>query len=314
VAALATVSLSFGDFAVPPADVVRTLLGAGSPLDHFVIVQVRLPRLLLAVTAGAALALSGALFQSLLHNPIASPDVVGITGGAAVSAVFAALFLGWSGAGVSGCAFVGAFAVAALIYALAWPGGAAGQQFVLVGVGIAFMVTGALGYLLTRADIQDAQTALAWLVGGVGSAQWSQVGVTAACLLVLSAATAATTADLRVLQLGDDTARGLGVPASRQRLVLLTLAVALAAVGTAAAGPLAFVAFVSAPIARRLVADGGPALVASALVGAVVVAAADFTGQHLMPGGAQVPAGVVTGAIGAPYLLWLLATSGRRVR
>jgi iron complex transport system permease protein len=251
------------------------------------------------------------LFQSLLHNPLASPDVVGVTGGASVAAVVAILLLGLGGWAVPGSAAGGALAVAAVIYALAGRGGVAGQRFVLVGVAVAFLVNAVLGYALTRARVQDAQVALAWLVGGVGSAQWREVGVTALGLALLSIPTLLGRRSLQALQLGDEIAQTLGVPVHRHRSALLIIAVGLAAVGTAAAGPLAFVAFVCPAVARALLRDGSPALLASALTGAVLVAGADFAGQHLLPGGTQLPAGVLTGAVGAPYLLWLLARGGR---
>ncbi|GAB2485154.1 FecCD family ABC transporter permease [Jatrophihabitans fulvus] len=311
VVAVATAGLSIGDLTVSVPDIGRVLVGQGTEFTDFLVLDLRLPRVVLAVLAGAALALAGALFQSLLHNPLASPDILGITGGASVGTVIGTLLLGWSGLALSGLAAAGALAVAAVIAVVAGRGGTAGGRFVLVGIGVAFMVAALLNYLLTRAEVQQAQVALAALVGGVGNATWSGVAVTAGGLAVLLAALAARARDLRVLQLGDDTADALGVPARSRRALLLTLAVLLAAVGVAGAGPLAFVAFMSAPIARRLLRDGTPALLPAALVGALLVLVADLTAAHLLPGDVQLPAGVLTGAIGAPYLLWLLVAGGR---
>ncbi|SHG03404.1 iron complex transport system permease protein [Jatrophihabitans endophyticus] len=308
---VATIAVSVGDLTVSAPDIVRTILGHGTRFTDVLVLQLRLPRVVLAMLAGAALALSGALFQALLHNALASPDILGISGGASVATVLGSLVLGWSGVALSGLAFGGAVLVALVIYGLAWDGTVAGNRFVLVGIGVAFMVTAALGYVLTRAEVQQAQVALVALVGGVGDATWTGNAIAAVSLGALLLLAAGAAPSLRVLQLGDDTATGLGVPADRRRLALLALAVMFAAVGVAGAGPLAFVAFMSAPIARRLLRDGSSALVPAALVGALLVLVADLAGQHLIPGGTRLPAGVLTGAIGAPYLLWLLATRSR---
>lgn len=305
------VSLSVGAYTLPLPDLLLTLAGQGSGSDNFIIFRLRLPRLLLGVLVGVAFAIAGALFQTLLRNPLASPDIIGISGGASVSAAFGILILGLSGAAVSLSAFFGALVVAAAIYLLAWRGGVTGFRFVLIGVGFAFMVQAVLGYLITRGDVREVQQALVWMVGGLGGAAWPDIAVIAVALAVLLPLVWVFSARLRILQLGDDAAGGLGVNAERSRLALIVVAVALVAVATAFVGPLAFVAFVSAPIARRMIATGGLALVPSALVGVVLVVAADFTAQHLLPGELQVPAGIVTGLVGAPYLLWLLATTNR---
>ena len=309
--AVAALSLCVGAYAIPVPDVVRTLAGQGQGMEEFVVMRLRLPRLVMGVLVGVAFALSGALFQSILDNPLASPDIIGVTWGASLAAVVALLVLGLSGVVVSVSAFVGALLIAVAIYLLSWRGGVTGYRFVLIGIGVAFMANSAVGYMLTRTDVRDAQTAMVWLVGSVSGAGWDEIAVIAAALAVLVPLTAALASRLRALQLGDDAASGLGVSAERARLGLIVTAVALAAVGTAAAGPVAFVGFLSAPIARRLVGSGELALVPAALVGVVVVTASDFIALHLLPGDVQLPVGVVTGAIGAPYLLWLLASSGR---
>lgn len=309
--AIAALSLCVGAYAISVSEVVRILLGQGEGIEELVVTRFRLPRLVMGVLVGVAFALSGALFQSILDNPLASPDIVGVTWGASFAAVYAILVLGAGGAAVSGSAFAGALVVALAIYLIAWRGGVTGYRFVLIGIGAAFMANAAVYYLLTRSDVRDAQSAMVWLVGSLSSSRWSEIAVTAAALALLLPLTALLASRLRALQLGDDTATGLGVRAERARMGLLVTAVALAAVGTAAAGPVAFVGFVSAPIARRLDGTGGLALVPAALVGIVVVTASDFVALHLLSGDVQLPVGVVTGAVGASYLLWLLASSGR---
>jgi iron complex transport system permease protein len=305
------VSLAVGAYSLTIPDLVRTLLGGGAGNENFIVLKLRLPRVVMAILVGIAFAVAGALFQSILRNPLASPDIIGVTGGASAAAVVGLLILGFGGVATSLAAFAGAMVVAASIYALAWRGGVVGYRFVLIGVGVAFMVQGLLGYLLSRADLRDAQEALVWLVGSVSGARWQDIAVVALLLVILLPLVAVMAARLRGLQLGDDAANALGIRAERSRLLLLILAVALAALATAAVGPLAFVAFVSAPIARRIVGSGGLSLVPAALIGVLITTIADFVAQHLLPGDLQLPAGIVTGAIGAPYLLWLLATANR---
>jgi iron complex transport system permease protein len=311
VLALVWLSLTI-DSALSVPDLLRTLAGQGASGENFVVFRLRLPRLVLGMEVGAAFALAGALFQTVLRNPLASPDILGISGGASLAAASAILLGALSGVAVSLAALGGAVGVAVAIYALAWRSGVSGYRFVLVGVGIAFMVNAGLGYLISRANVNDVREALVWMVGSLGTPPWAHVAVLAAALVVLAPGVALLAPRLRVLQLGDDTAGGLGVRVEMTRLAVLAVAVALAAAATAFAGPVVFVAFVCAPVARRLLPTAGLALVPSALVGVALVLAADLAGQHLL--GVQVPVGIVTGVLGAPYLLWLLATANREGR
>ncbi|TFD65657.1 FecCD family ABC transporter permease [Cryobacterium ruanii] len=287
---LAAFSLAVGAYSLSVPDLLRTLTGQGTRSENFIVLSLRLPRLTLAVLVGVAFAISGALFQAVLRNPLASPDIIGVTGGASAAAVFGLLILGFGAVATSLAAFAGAIVVACVIYLLAWRSGVVGYRFVLIGVGVAFMVQGLLGYLLSRADLNDANGALLWLVGSVSGARWQDISVVAVVLLVLLPVIRLLSGRLRALQLGDDLARSLGVGAEHTRLVLLVIAVALAATATAAVGPLAFVAFVAAPIARRVVGTGGLALLPAALVGALITTVADFTAQHLLPGPIELPA------------------------
>jgi iron complex transport system permease protein len=309
---VAGASIAIGAYTLSLPELLRTLIGQGSPTDNFIVLRLRLPRVLLGTLVGAAFAVAGGLFQTLLRNPLASPDIIGISGGASVAAVFGILVLGLSGPAISLAAFAGAIVVALAIYLLAWRDGVSGLRFVLIGVGVAFMANAVLGYLITRGQVDDVSQALVWMVGSLANASWGGIAVLAVALVVLLPCVAALAPRLRMLQLGDETAGGLGVGVERTRLALILLAVVLVAAGTAFAGPIAFVAFVSAPIARRMLATGSLALVPSALVGILLVLASDLVAQHLLPGAGQVPVGIVTGIIGAPYLLWLLATTNRR--
>jgi iron complex transport system permease protein len=312
--ALALISIAVGAYTLSLPDLVATLFGGGTPSDRFIVLKLRLPRVLLAVLVSIGFGLAGALFQSLLRNALASPDIIGISGGASVAAVLSLLVFGATGLVVPLSALLGALVVAFTIYLLSWRSGMNGMRFVLIGVGIAFMAQAVLGYLITRGDVRDAQQALVWMVGGLGGSSWGDILIMAVSLAVLLPAVVVLAAKLRMLQLGDDLAAGLGVSVQRSRLALIVVAVALVAIATALVGPLAFVAFVSAPIARRLVGGGGLALVPSALVAIVLVLGSDFVAQHLIATGAQVPTGIVTGIVGAPYLLWLISTTNREGR
>jgi iron complex transport system permease protein len=254
--------------------------------------------------------LAGAIFQSLVRNPLASPDLIGITAGASAAAVIALLVFGLRGFPVSVAAFAGALATAAVIYALAWRQGVTGYRLVLAGIAMAAMLTSVVSYCLTRADVYAARDALGWLTGSLNAKSWATVGTIGPGVAVLIPLTLLAGRLLSALQVGDDLARVHGVRVERARLWLLVLAVALTAVATAAVGPVAFVAFVSGPIARRLT-GGGTALLPAALVGALVMTAADVVAQHAIPS-IQFPVGVVTAIVGGPYLLWLLVVTNRR--
>jgi iron complex transport system permease protein len=309
--AVLVLSLALGDISVSPLDIGKAIIGQADARTHFVIVELRLPRLTLAVLVGLGLALAGALFQSVLRNPLASPDIIGVSQGASAGAVAALLLLDLPEIWAAPFALAGAMAVGVILYAVSWRGGLTGFRFVLSGVGLSYLAAAFTGYLLSRADVQQAQTALTWLSGSVGSAQWSTVKLLAIALAVLVPIALLVGPSLSMLLLGDETAASLGTRPERVRLVVILTGIFLAAVATAAAGPIAFVALIAPSIARRLLGDGTLALVPSALTGALLVALADVVAQHVLSGDFQAPAGVVTGVIGGPYLIWLLATSRR---
>ena len=221
----------------------------------------------------------------------------------------AIVLFGAAGAAVSFSALIGAMVVAAAIYLISRRGGVAGYRLILVGIGFAAVMHALVSFLITRADLRTASEALLWLNGSLNSSTWDRATVLVASLVVLLPAAAILSRSLQGLELGDDAAAGLGVRVEAARLGLMSSAVALAAVATAAAGPIASIAFLSGPIARRLLGNR-PSLVMAALVGAGIVLGADFVAANLIPG-TSLPVGVVTGALGAPFLLWLLATANR---
>lgn len=301
--------LTLGDYPLPLDQLVATLVGQGTAASEVIVLGLRLPRVLTGLLVGVCFGLSGTTFQNLLRNPLASPDIIGISYGASAGGVLAILLLGWSGLAVSGAALSGALVSAGLIYALAWRGGLSGYRFVLVGVGVSALMLAVVDYLMTRANLYEAQAALLWLTGSLNGSSPAQLNPLALACLVLVPLTLRTGRALLVLQLGDDVAASVGLRVETARLTAIGLAVMLAAVATAAAGPIGFVAFVAGPVARRLTRGSGPALVPTALVGALVVVASDVLGQHLLP--IELPVGVVTAAVGAPYLLYLLVRSNR---
>jgi iron complex transport system permease protein len=319
------VSVLLGSYTVTIPDFFTVVVnhltgGAKIPGASFIVMENKLPRAVLGTMTGIAFGLAGALFQTMLRNPLASPDVIGISSGASAAAVVSIVVFGASGAAVSGAAWGGALAVAALIYAIssgavrgAGRGNAAGSRLILAGVGIAAALQAVVSFLMTRADIRTAADVLVWLNGSLNSANWDRAGVLFLALAVLVPAVVLIAGPLRILELGDDTAAGLGVRVNAARLALVVIAVSLAAVATAAAGPVSFVAFLAGPITRRFA--GKASLPASALVGALIVLAADFFAANLAPlllEGTVLPVGVVTGALGAPFLLWLLVTANRK--
>lgn len=310
VVGLVLVSLALGTYALSPGEAWAVVTGHGAPLDRTILLELRLPRAVLAVVVGVAFALAGGIFQTVFANPLASPDLLGVTGGATVAAVWVLLVLGVTGPLVGLAAFAGAAVVAGGLLVLTRGRDLTGHRFVLTGVGVAFMASGAVGYLLSRAQVQAAQSALVWTAGSLGAARWDEVALVAGALVLAVPALVAASRPLRAIQLGPLAATGLGVRVERARAGLLAVAVVLVAGATAVVGPLGFVALCAPPLARRLVRTGAPVLPAVGAIGAVLVLAADLIAQHALPGVA-LPTGVVTGAVGAPYLLWLLARGVR---
>ncbi|MCL3838466.1 FecCD family ABC transporter permease [Aeromicrobium duanguangcaii] len=307
--ALFIAALSLGDPVYPLGDVWKVLTGEFVPGASFIVGELRLPRAALAVVAGACFGLAGVTFQTMLRNPLASPDIIGITNGANAAALFAIVVLGLSGLAVSLGAVVAAVATAAVIYALAASGAAVGARLILVGIGIAAMLNSATAYLLVYANEWDLSRAMRWLNGSLNLADWGTVALVAVPFVVLTPLLLLLGRRLMLLRLGEDLAAGLGVPVETTRRLLVLVAVALAAFATAATGPILFVAFMAGPIATRLVGHRGSLMAPSALVGAALVLAADLIGQYAFD--ARYPVGVITGALGAPFLIYLLIRTQR---
>lgn len=304
--ALVLVGLGVGEIPLSPLQVAGALVGHGDTVSDFVVGQLRGPRVAGAVLVGAALGAAGGIVQSVVRNPIASPDVIGITSGASATGLTAIVLFGASGGVLFGSVVVGAVLVSVVIAALSWRRGITGNRVVLVGIGVAAICLSTTGWMLTAGTVQQAGTALLWLSGSLNAVDRTLVGILAVAVVVLLAAALVQSRRLTVLALGDEVAAALGLRPDRAKVLLLLTAVGLTAGAVATAGPVAFVALMAAPIARRLVGNGRVALGVVAAVGAVVTLASDLLAQFAIPGNA-LPVGVVTGVVGAPYLLWLLA-------
>ncbi|MFE7507237.1 FecCD family ABC transporter permease [Promicromonospora sp. NPDC057488] len=309
VVAVLALTLMVGRTFYPPADVVGVILGHDVPGASFTVGRLRLPRAVLAALAGICFGLGGVTFQTMLRNPLASPDIIGISSGASAAAAFAIVVLGLGGAQVSVFAVAAGLAVAVLIYLLSYRGGVAGTRLVLIGIGVAAMLDSVTSYVLSKAPQWELQEAMRWLTGSLNGAAWDDVVPVVIALAVLGPALVGQARNLAGLQLGDDAASALGVRVERTRIVLVVAAVGLIAFATAATGPIAFVAFLAGPIAARITGPHGSPLVPAALVGALLVLVADLLGQFAF--GTRYPVGVVTGALGAPYLIYLIIRTNR---
>jgi iron complex transport system permease protein len=317
---VSAVSMGRGDFPISVPDVLRTLVGLGEGPQAFVVLELRAPRVVVGALVGLALGAAGALFQTFARNPLASPDTLGITSGASVGAVGAIVLGGGTlsggafgalGAlGVPLAALLGALLTGSLLFLLAWRSGIDGYRLVLIGIAL-WSVGGALvDWLLTNAEIYDAASAYVWITGSLNARTWDQAGVLAVALAVLLPLALALSRVLAVLQFGDDTARGLGVRLQPAQAGVVLVAVACVAFAVSAAGPVTFVALVVPQIAVRLTGGARPPILASGLLGAVLVGGADLVTRTVLP--EALPVGILTALIGAPYLLWLLVRGRRR--
>jgi iron complex transport system permease protein len=305
------VSLASGSYPLSLGEVVGALTGQEHGITATIVVEWRLPRVLLATLFGVALGLAGAVFQSLVRNPLGSPDIIGFDAGAYTGALVVLLVLHGGGIyGTAAGALAGGLATAAAVYLLAYRRGVQGFRLIITGIGVTAMLGSLNTWLLLRSTTQDALSASYWGAGSLESAGYGQLGPAAIAFAVLFAAVAALSRGMHALELGDDAARQLGVRAERTRLLLVVVGVALSATVTSLAGPIAFVALSAPQIARRLTGSAGVTLAASGATGAALLLAADWIAQHALPVG--LPVGLVTVVLGGGYFVWLLIAEGRR--
>ncbi len=289
------------------ADLPAVLTGEARPSVTRSVLGRRLPRALTAALVGALLGMSGAVFQSLSRNALGSPDIIGFTSGAATAAVFQIVVLGGGMLQTAVAAVLGGLLTAVLVYLLARRDGiTGGLRLVLVGIGVGAVVSALSSLLIARADLDDALLAQLWSAGSLTGRGWTHVAALAVVAGLAVPALLALSRGLAILEMGDDSAHGVGVPAERLRFGAMVIAVVIAAAATAAAGPIAFVAFAAGQIARRLLPVPGVLVGTAGLIGAALLVGADLLAQHLDLG-MRTPVGLVTSLLGGLYLLWLLA-------
>ncbi|MBK1784230.1 iron chelate uptake ABC transporter family permease subunit [Prauserella sp. ASG 168] len=303
-------TLMTGEYQLSVGEVLGAVTGTGEGSADFIVNTLRMPRLLTALFVGAALAASGAILQGLTRNPLGSPDFIGFNNGAATGALLVIIVFGGGMYQIAVGALLGAIITALLIYVLAFSRGVHGFRFVLIGIGLNALALAVNSYLITRASLYDALTAQAWLVGSVNGRGWEHVAAAGLAILVLLPLALYHSRSLAMMELGDDSAKALGVGVQRSRAVLIVVSVLLAAFATAAAGPIVFVALAAPQLARRLTKSASPGLISSALMGGLLLIAGDFAIQRAFPT-AQLPVGTATGCIGGLYLIWLLASEWR---
>ncbi|MFI8827906.1 FecCD family ABC transporter permease [Streptomyces sp. NPDC053431] len=311
--AAAVVLIGSGDFPVAPGDVVATLLGGGTEVQKIAVMDLRLPRVLVALFVGSALGIGGAVFQAISRNPLGSPDVIGFGQGSTVGALTVIVLFQGSATAAAGGAIAGGLVTGLVIYLLAWRHGVHGYRLVLIGIGAAAMLTAVIHYLITKAQLVDAARATVWMTGSLEGRDMAQFWPLFAVSCVLLPLILGHGRALRMLEMGDDAAYALGVKVERTRIVLMGAAVLLVAVATAAAGPIVFVSLSAPQLARRLTRSPGPNLGASALMGTALLLVADWTATNAF-GERQLPVGVVTGVLGGCYLLWLLVSERKAGR
>ena len=303
-ACLCLAMLCLGNTIYAPDVIFRVLSGEQVKGAAFAVGTLRLPRMLAGLLAGMAFGLAGNTFQTMLRNPLASPDIIGITSGSSVAAVFCILVLNISGPLVSLSAVLSGLAVAFLIYALSRGGSFSGGKLILIGIGMQAMLNAVISFLLLRANQYDVPAALRWLSGSLKGMQLKDIPGLFVAVLVLGCALILLGRQLKVLELGEQSAITLGVRTDRIRLLLVLCAVFLIAYATSVTGPIAFVAFLAGPIAGRLAGAGSSNVLPAGLTGAVMVLLADLIGQYAFD--IRFPVGIITGILGAPYLLYLL--------
>jgi len=307
------ISIGLGDYPLNPIQVLTTLFGGGSEMDQLVIFHFRLPRILISLLVGIALAVAGAILQGMIRNPLASPDIIGITGGASVFVVaFLTLFSNENNAltvSISWLplsAFIGATVIAFLVYFLSWKNGVSPIRLVLIGIGISTLAQALTTLFMIIGPIYRASQANIWITGSVNGSDWSDVYILSPWILLFFILSFILARKVNIQELGDDVAKGIGGKVQFERFLLLLVSTALVGGAVAFAGGIGFVGLIAPHIARRLVGSAyGVLIPLSGLIGAILVMCADLMGRTLfLP--LEVPAGVFTSAIGAPYFIYLL--------
>lgn len=301
---LAAVMMLYGNTIYSPETVLRVLSGTDAGGAVFTIRTLRFPRMLTAILCGMAFGLSGNTFQQLLGNPLASPDIIGVTSGASVAAVFGILILKLDYGIVAVMAVFSGLLVSALIYFLSHKNGFSNTRLILTGIGMQAFLNSIISWMLLKASEYDVASALRWLSGSLNGVKMDTVPALAAVVFTAGLGILLLSRHLLILQLGEAHAVTLGIPVSITRLLLILLALVLTAFAASVTGPIASVAFLSGPIAARISGRGRSSMLAASLTGSILILISDLVGQFTLP--SRYPVGVITGILGAPYLLFLL--------
>lgn len=307
---LSVAMLMIGNTIYPVSDVVRVLMGEDIKGATFAIETIRLPRLFAGLFAGFAFGAGGYVFQTMLRNPLANPNVIGITAGSSAAAVFCIIVWQASNTVVSIASIVGGLATVLLIFGLAKGASFSIGRLILIGIGIQAMLSAVISYLMLIGNTHDIPTAMRWISGSLNGAKMSNLSPLLFTVILFVPVMMYFGKNLKILELGEQAALSLGVHTNRTRLLLIVSAVMMIAVATATTGPIAFVAFLSGPIANRFVGTSYSNIIPSGLVGAILVLGADLIGQYAFA--VRYPVGVITGIVGAPYLIYLLIRINRK--
>ncbi|WP_158738052.1 iron chelate uptake ABC transporter family permease subunit [Alteribacillus sp. YIM 98480] len=299
---------SLGNKLISPLEVVKTIVGQGTGGNEFIVMQSRLPRTLVSLLVGAALGISGLILQGIVRNPLAAPDIIGVTGGASV---FAVAFLTYLAGSVSigwmpAAAITGALIVSVFIYTMAWKNGVTPIRLVLIGIGISAIMSALTTFMIVVSSAVTASQAYLWLTGSIYGASWEDVYTMSVLVLILTPLALIFSRSLNSQQLGDEVALGVGVRVQKDRFILLGISVVLAGAAVAAVGAIGFVGLIAPHIARTLVGRTfGSLAAASALTGGLLLFMADLTARTIFYP-IDIPAGVFTAGVGAPFFLYLL--------
>lgn len=299
-----------GNTIYPVADVIHVLLGETIPGASFAINEIRLPRTVAGLFAGFAFGAGGYIFQTMLRNPLANPNVIGITTGSSAAAVFCIIVLHTSSTVVSLAAVVGGLVTVAIIYGLSKGTSFSIGRLILIGIGIQAMLNAFISYLMLIGKTNDLPNALRWLSGSLNGAELEMTYPLIIAVVIVTPVLIYFAKQLEMLELGEQAATSLGVNTNKTRVILMISAVLIIALATATTGPIAFIAFLAGPIAQRLVGVGFSNILPAGLIGVILVLGGDLIGQFAFE--TRYPVGVITGIIGAPYLIYLLIRINRK--
>ena len=303
-------SVTLGAVPLSIPEVWEATFNRGDDRNLLVVRELRWPRTMTAVVIGAALAVSGALFQGIARNPLVSPDIIGINSGATMVAV-TWLVIFETTTGLAFATFIGAILTAAIIYLLSWRDGVSPNRLILVGIGISAMTAAVSSYMMVIFPVERTRPAIVWTMGSIYGANWFDVRVGALFVLVCVPVAVLLMHSLRSMQLGDLVTRSLGIPLERTRLTVILVGCALASIAVALAGPIGFIALMVPHMARMIAGPmSGSVLMFTGVLGGIILLLSDIVSQHLLP--VSLPVGVVTSAVGAPYFLFLLYRSNRQ--